>query len=33
VLREIERLEELLKRLMNEQKFYGGGSVTLQGVA
>jgi hypothetical protein len=28
VLREIERLEELLKRLMNEQKFYG--SVTLQ---
>jgi hypothetical protein len=34
VLREIQRLEELLKRLMREQKlYYGGGSVTLQGVA
>jgi hypothetical protein len=30
VLREIQRLEELLKRLVKEQKFYGG---TLQGVA
>jgi hypothetical protein len=30
VLREIQRLEELLKRLMKEQKFYGG---ALQGVA
>jgi hypothetical protein len=33
VLREISRLEELLKRLMRERKFYEGGSVTLQGVA
>jgi len=33
VLREIQRLEELLKRLMRERKFYEGGSVTLQGVA
>jgi hypothetical protein len=33
VLREIKRLEELLERLMREQKFYEGGSVTLQGVA
>jgi hypothetical protein len=31
VLREIKRLEELLTRLLKEQKFYG--SVTLQGVA
>jgi hypothetical protein len=31
VLREIQRLEELLKRLIKEQNFYG--SVTLQGVA
>jgi hypothetical protein len=30
VLREIQRLEELLKRLVKEQKFYEGGSVTLQ---
>jgi hypothetical protein len=30
VLREIQRLEELLKRLMKEQKFYGG---AFQGVA
>jgi hypothetical protein len=33
VLREIQRLEELLKRLMRERRFYEGGSVTLQGVA
>jgi hypothetical protein len=30
VLREIQRLEELLKRLVREQKFYEGGSVVLQ---
>ena len=33
VLRELRRLEELLKRLMREQRFYEGGSVALQGVA
>jgi hypothetical protein len=33
VLREIQRLEELLKRLMREQKLYYGGGFTLQGVA